>query len=60
LKLRAALLGRAQAWSALQVDTVNLVGPETLTGSGVAAIWSDVLGRTVVYGGAIRPASRRI
>ena len=28
-----------------------MVGPETLTGKDVAAIWSDVLRRPVVYGG---------
>jgi uncharacterized protein YbjT (DUF2867 family) len=35
----------------LPVEIINLVGPETLTGADVAAIWSDVLGRAVVYGG---------
>jgi uncharacterized protein YbjT (DUF2867 family) len=30
---------------------LNLVGPETLTGPDVAAIWSEVLGRPVAYGG---------
>ena len=30
---------------------INLVGPDTLTGTDVAAIWSDVLGRPVAYGG---------
>ncbi len=30
---------------------LNLVGPETLTGPAVAAIWSEVLGRPVAYGG---------
>jgi len=45
------LIRREQASGMLPIDTVNLVGPETLTGSGVAAIWSDVLGRPVAYGG---------
>jgi uncharacterized protein YbjT (DUF2867 family) len=35
----------------LPAEIINLVGPETLTGADVAAIWSDVLGRAVVYGG---------
>jgi uncharacterized protein YbjT (DUF2867 family) len=30
---------------------LNLVGPETLTGPDVAAIWSEVLGRPVAYAG---------
>jgi len=45
------LVRRAQAPSALPVEIINLVGPDTLSGSDVAAIWSDVLGRPVVYGG---------
>jgi uncharacterized protein YbjT (DUF2867 family) len=45
------LVRRAQAPSKLPVETINLVGPDTLTGSDVAAIWSDILGRPVVYGG---------
>jgi uncharacterized protein YbjT (DUF2867 family) len=35
----------------LPVEIINLVGPKTLTGADVAAVWSDVLGRAVVYGG---------
>jgi len=27
------------------------VGPDTLTGNGAAAIWSEVLGRPIAYGG---------
>ena len=45
------LIRRAQAPGKLPIETINLVGPDTLTGSDVAAIWSDVLGRPVVYGG---------
>jgi uncharacterized protein YbjT (DUF2867 family) len=45
------LIRRAQAPGMLPVETLNLVGPDTLTGSDVAAIWSDVLGRPIVYGG---------
>ncbi|RQU52514.1 NAD-dependent epimerase/dehydratase family protein [Burkholderia cenocepacia] len=35
----------------LPVDTLNLVGPDTLTGTQLASIWSDTLGRPVAYGG---------
>jgi uncharacterized protein YbjT (DUF2867 family) len=45
------LIRREQAPGKLPIETINLVGPDTLTGSDVAAIWSDVLGRPVVYGG---------
>ena len=30
---------------------IDLVGPDALTGEGAAAIWSEVLGRPVAYGG---------
>jgi uncharacterized protein YbjT (DUF2867 family) len=45
------LIRREQADGKLPVETINLVGPDTLTGPDVAAIWSDVLGRPVAYGG---------
>lgn len=45
------LIRRDQAPATVPIETINLVGPDTLTGSDVAAIWSDVLGRPVVYGG---------
>jgi uncharacterized protein YbjT (DUF2867 family) len=45
------LIRRDQAPATLPTETINLVGPDTLTGADVAAIWSDVLGRSVVYGG---------
>jgi uncharacterized protein YbjT (DUF2867 family) len=45
------LIRRDQAPGRLPVQTINLVGPDTLTGPGVAAIWSDILGRPVAYGG---------
>lgn len=45
------LIRREQAPGKLPIETINLVGPDTLTGSGVARIWSDVLGRPVAYGG---------
>jgi uncharacterized protein YbjT (DUF2867 family) len=45
------LIRRDQAPGKLPIETINLVGPDTLTGSDVAAIWSEVLGRPVAYGG---------
>jgi len=45
------LLRRDRAPAGLPIETINLVGPETLTGRDIAAIWSDVLGRPIVYGG---------
>lgn len=45
------LIRHDQSPSRLPVETLNLVGPDTLTGAAVAAIWSEVLGRPVVYGG---------
>ncbi len=45
------LVRRERAPAKLPLATLNMVGPETLTGAEVAAIWSDVLGRPVAYGG---------
>ncbi len=45
------LLRREQAAAPLALDRINLVGPETLTGADIAAIWSDVLARPIHYGG---------
>lgn len=45
------LIRRDRALEKLPVETINLVGPDTLTGPGVAKIWSDLLGRPIVYGG---------
>ncbi|MGY3348286.1 MULTISPECIES: SDR family oxidoreductase [unclassified Bradyrhizobium] len=45
------LIRRDRAPEKLPVETINLVGPDTLTGPDVAKIWSDLLGRPVVYGG---------
>ncbi|MEE3623464.1 NmrA/HSCARG family protein [Nitrospirillum sp. BR 11752] len=45
------LIRRDQAPGRLPLETINLVGPDTLTGADVAAIWSDVLGRPVAYAG---------
>ncbi|MCQ1780587.1 NmrA/HSCARG family protein [Neorhizobium galegae] len=45
------LLRREQAQEPLALDRINLVGPETLSGTDIAAIWSDVLARPITYGG---------
>ncbi|WP_136067826.1 SDR family oxidoreductase [Modicisalibacter radicis] len=45
------LIRRDQAPEKLPNDTINMVGPDTLTGSGVAEIWSEIIGRPVNYGG---------
>lgn len=45
------LVRREQAPGKLPIETINLVGPDTLTGPDVAAIWSQALGRPVAYGG---------
>ncbi|SFL90144.1 NmrA/HSCARG family protein [Methylorubrum salsuginis] len=46
-----ALIRREKADGPLPLDRINVVGPETLTGATVAAVWSEVLGRPVAYGG---------
>ena len=45
------LIRRERAAAPLPLDRINLVGPDTLTGPGLAAIWSEVLGRPVAYPG---------
>jgi uncharacterized protein YbjT (DUF2867 family) len=45
------LIRREQAADTLPIETINLVGPDTLTGADVAGIWSEVLGRPIAYGG---------
>jgi uncharacterized protein YbjT (DUF2867 family) len=45
------LIRRDQAPGRLPAETINLVGPDALTGPAAAAIWSDVLGRPIAYGG---------
>lgn len=47
----AELLRREQSPHPLPRTTIELVGPDTLTGAEVAAIWASVLGREVRYGG---------
>jgi uncharacterized protein YbjT (DUF2867 family) len=46
------LLRREQAAQPLPLNRINLVGPETLTGTDIAAIWSDVLARSINDGGS--------
>ncbi len=45
------LIHRKNATRPLPLERINLVGPNTLTGTDVAAIWSEVLQRPVAYGG---------
>jgi uncharacterized protein YbjT (DUF2867 family) len=47
----AELLRRDRASSALDRVTLELVGPQVLTGASVAKVWSSALSREVVYGG---------
>ena len=45
------LIRRDAAPAKLPIETINLVGPDTLTGPELASIWSETLGRPVAYGG---------
>ncbi|RFB68871.1 MULTISPECIES: NmrA/HSCARG family protein [unclassified Herbaspirillum] len=45
------LIRRERSATPLPINRINLVGPETLTGRDVAAIWTDVLGRPIAYPG---------
>ncbi|MGP0150269.1 SDR family oxidoreductase [Pseudomonas oryzihabitans] len=45
------LIRRDQALGRLPSETLNLVGPDSLTGEGAAAIWSELLGRPIHYAG---------
>jgi len=45
------LLHRDRATRPLPTERLNLVGPDTLTGAGIAAIWSALLERSIAYGG---------
>jgi len=45
------LIRRDAAPGKLPIETINLVGPDTLTGPELASIWSETLGRPVAYGG---------
>lgn len=45
------LVRRERAPAPLGREIYALVGPDSLTGEGIAAIWSEALGRTIRYGG---------
>jgi len=47
----AELLRRDRASAPLARTTLELVGPDALTGASAARIWSSALGREVTYGG---------
>ena len=53
------LLRRERAGAPLPRATVEIVGPDTLTGDRVAAIWSEVLDRKVRYAGDYLDAFER-
>jgi uncharacterized protein YbjT (DUF2867 family) len=45
------LIRREQSPTSLPLDYINVVGPDTLTGADAAAVWSDVLSRTITFPG---------
>ncbi|MGJ5092449.1 SDR family oxidoreductase [Bradyrhizobium oligotrophicum] len=45
------LIRREQSSTPLPLMRINLVGPDTLNGADAAAVWSEVLGRPIGYGG---------
>jgi uncharacterized protein YbjT (DUF2867 family) len=47
----SALLKRENASEPLPQEVIEVVGPQALTGTDVASIWSDVLGTTIQYAG---------
>ncbi len=47
----AELQRRERAPTALPREIYDLVGPDSLTGDAIAAIWAEALGRPVRYGG---------
>lgn len=47
-----AVLQRERSAQALPSETIALVGPQALSGPGVAGIWSGLLGKTVRYTGS--------
>lgn len=51
------LIHRDQAPGRPPRETLNLVGPDTLTGAGAAAIWSELLGRPSIMPAPIPRAS---
>jgi uncharacterized protein YbjT (DUF2867 family) len=47
-----AVLQRERSAQALPSETIALVGPQALSGPGIAQIWSDLLGKPVRYTGS--------
>jgi uncharacterized protein YbjT (DUF2867 family) len=45
------LMRRDQAAETRPIETINVTGPDTLTGPDIARIWTGLLGRPVAYGG---------
>ncbi|WP_152048626.1 SDR family oxidoreductase [Aureimonas psammosilenae] len=45
------LIRRESSTTALPHERINVVGPDTLTGADIAAIWTEALGRPIAYGG---------
>lgn len=45
------LIRREQSAAPLPLDRINVVGPDTLTGADAAAVWTNVLGRQILYPG---------
>ena len=55
------LLRRERAAKPLGRETYELVGPDCLTGEDLAALWSEVLGRPIRYGGDdLNPVEQRL
>jgi uncharacterized protein YbjT (DUF2867 family) len=46
-----SLLQREKTVEPLPRETIELVGPDALTGEAIAGIWSEVRGREIRYGG---------
>jgi len=45
------LIRRDRSAAPLPQESIDVVGPDVLTGASVAAIWSEAMGRKVVYAG---------
>jgi uncharacterized protein YbjT (DUF2867 family) len=57
------LVKREHAKGPLPTETIEIVGPEELTGDAIAKLWSEALGRPIRYGGdvaAFEKAARNI
>ncbi|KAA0076144.1 NmrA/HSCARG family protein [Tardiphaga sp. P9-11] len=50
-EIAAIELLRRERAAPFPLDRINLVGPDTLTGADVAAIWTEALGRPIAYPG---------